>query len=163
MYIPVKAVKETAAVGVRVHSLLVGFLRPFFFCCFLAWLDICILLLLHFCPGSIAATVRTPWWWDHFCACCLFCDLRAGTTMSLCVESSCSVRMFLALTESSTYRISACAGFSVCRIFVICAPVLLHFLSLCLILQGKGGDFWGRTNVFSKVLCWCFNLLRNWA
>lgn len=30
MYIPVKAVKETAAVGVRVHSLLVGFLRPFF-------------------------------------------------------------------------------------------------------------------------------------
>lgn len=123
--------------------MLAGKFAMAFVYCSLAWLDICILLFLHFCAKSIEAKVRTALVIDFFCACYLFCDLRAGTAVSLCVESSCSVRMFLALTESSTYRISACADFSVCRIFVICAPVLLHFLSLRLNLQGKGVTFEG--------------------
>lgn len=61
--------------------------------------------------------------------------------MSLCVKSSCSVHMFSALTAPT--ELAHVQNFSVGRLFVICAPVLLHFLSLRLDLQGWGMTFEG--------------------
>lgn len=96
--IPVKAVK-----GKKPLLLVQGcsfFSFAGVYVCFLAWLKTC-----KSCPECFrlrcTETIRTAMITKPFCACCLFCDPPASTTMSVCV------RIFMFCTRVfSSYHIS---------------------------------------------------------